>query len=138
MRRRTFLRTFLVVVALVRPSEGSCQGLYPSAQETRREFEDLCRRLRQSDNPYYGVGLVDKARLKVEEQVDEPLIAAARLGLLGWHLMRMGSNEEGVESLERSLAVARSIDTDEGRLLVAEVQSLLALAHLQFAEDISW
>jgi len=124
-------------VALVTPPAGICQGLYPSVQETHREFEALCRRLRQSDNPYYGEGLVEKARLKVEEQVDEPLVAVARLGLLGWHLMRMGSNEEGVESLERSLAVARSIDTDEGRLLAAEVQSLLALAHLQFAEDIN-
>jgi len=124
-------------MALVRPPAGVCQGLYPSIQETRREFEDLCRRLRESDNPYYGVGLVEKARLKVEEQSDEPLITVARLGLLGWHLMRMGSNEESVESLEKSLALARTIDTDEGRELAAEVQTFLALAHLQFAEDIN-
>ncbi|MGB5295930.1 MAG: CRTAC1 family protein [Thermoanaerobaculia bacterium] len=134
---RSLLRVLWVVVALMRPVDGVCQGLYPSVGETRREFEALCRRLRESDNPYYGVGLVDKARLKVEEQVTDPLIASARLGLLGWHHMRMGSNEEAVESLDKALVLASTIDTEEARDLALELRSLLALGHLQFAEDLN-
>lgn len=137
MSWKNWFRILLAVMALARPWEGICQGLYPSVQETRREFEDLCRRLRESDNPYYGVGLVDKARQRVEEQVDDPLVASARLGLLGWHLMRMGINEEAVESLDQSLALVRTVDTEEAKELAIEVQSLLALAHLQFAEDLN-
>ena len=134
---RSLLRVLWVVVALMKPVDGVSQGLYPSVGETRREFEALCRRLRESDNPYYGVGLVEKARRRVEEQVADPMIASARLGLLGWHHMRMGSNEEAVESLEEALVLASSVDTDEAGDLALELRSLLALAHLQFAEDLN-
>ncbi len=110
---------------------------FPSTDDTRQEFEAFCKRLTGGDNPYYGVGDLDRARKRAEDLPPDPKPAAARLGSYGWQLMRVGRPIEAIPLLRTGEGFLEQTSDAESVDLLRTLTSLRALAHLQAAEDVN-
>ena len=107
----------------------------PSTEETRAEFESLCRRLTEGDNYFFGNAALDGARRVASTPSAEPRSQiAAELGL-GYELIRLGRHEEAIELLDSTLqSTERAGLRDDDPLSLAAL-SMLGVAHLQLSED---
>lgn len=127
-----------ILISLSSATAPRADTTFPSSEETRREFDAICRKLKESDNPYYGKGDLRKARDRAVGYVgDNKQESAARRGHYGWQLMRLGQPIEAIEQFEKALLTAAEVTEPQGKELRETLTSLLALAHFQVAEDVN-
>jgi hypothetical protein len=137
MRRRLagFLLTLFMCIS--NATAPRAEDTFPSPQETLREFETVCRKLREGDNPYFGEGDLRRARERAVGYVGDSQESAARLGHYGWQLLRLGQPKEAIEQFEKARTRAVAVTEPQGEELRQTLTSLLALAHFQAAEDVN-
>ena len=107
----------------------------PSTQETRAEFESLCRRLTEGDNYFFGSAALDGARRVASTPSAEPRRQiAAELGL-GYELIRLGRHQEAIDLLETTLKATQDASLPADDPVSLATLSMLGVAHLQLSED---
>ncbi|MDY7093129.1 MAG: CRTAC1 family protein [Acidobacteriota bacterium] len=101
----------------------------------REEMEEICRRLQDSDQRYFGLRPAEELQRRLQAP---GLDGATELELrrrLGRELIELGKPLEAVEELETALALAQKTNAPrEARL---DLVALTGLAHLQAAEDVN-
>ncbi len=101
----------------------------------RDEFLSVCRRFTEGDGQFFGRTRVDDLEARLALVDGDPLGELLLRGRLGYELIRLGRHTEAIAHLERTLEIIEG-DAMEGReKLRSELHRLLALAHLQIAED---
>ncbi|MFQ5527583.1 MAG: FG-GAP-like repeat-containing protein [Thermoanaerobaculia bacterium] len=123
---------FLIPALLIWGVAAPASAEHPTVEQTRTEFEGVCRALRGL-NPYFED--VSTERLaSLAEAATEPVDEAGLRSRLGWDLIRLGRLTEAVEELGR----ARSLIADRGETVInlrAQILRNLANAHFQLGED---
>ncbi|NIM62720.1 MAG: hypothetical protein GTO30_14075 [Acidobacteria bacterium] len=103
------------------------------ADELAREFDAVCRAMRDGDNPYYGTARLREHERWIAQPVDDELAQALARGRLGAELLREGRSAEAARRFDEALVIAR-----DARLETPIVLDLLrraALAHLRRGEQ---
>ncbi len=93
------------------------------------DLAQVCRRLQDGSNPYFGARLADQLRAELASNPASPALAAE----LGSELLRLGDTAGAIEHL--SAAVRTFAPPKADRPTIPEWN--LALAHLQRAEDLN-
>ncbi|HEX6200209.1 MAG TPA: hypothetical protein VF150_08100, partial [Thermoanaerobaculia bacterium] len=119
---------------LLAAAAGAQPGPFPSPEETRAEFEAVCRRLSESENPYLGRGVVRRLELLLPSR-PRPQQRVPLLGRLGWELLRLGRLDEAARRLEEGLETAERLPATERTSHRRHLLRTLAMVHLQRAED---
>ncbi len=107
---------------------------YPSPETTKAELEAVCRRLEESDNPYFG-RLPERRAEEAAKAESDPRRKVPLLGLLGYELIRLGRFDEAVEHLDEARRLSAQGELASDHELRYNVLATLAMAHLQLAED---
>ncbi len=123
-----------VLLVLLGPPCRAQETSYPSREATKAEFEALCKRLQESDNPYFG-RLPERRAEEAANAESDPRRKVPLLGRLGYELIRLGRFDEAVERLEEARRLASKGELAGDHELRGKVLSTLAMAHLQLAED---
>jgi len=113
------------------PGEASVPALSP--QEASAEFRGICRSIRESDEPYYGLKQIEELRSYLDRPSSDPrgrIIVRARLGV---EYLRVGATSRGAELLEEAWKIAES-ETPEDLPLLQDVTRRTALAFLRLGE----
>lgn len=114
---------------------GSSQpGPFPSPEETRSELESVCRRIKESDNPFLGSASAERLAAQLPG-LPEPTERVPVLGRLGLELIRLGRFDEAIDRLEEGLDLAEHLPAAEAAPARRRLLDGLAMAHLQLAED---
>ena len=111
------------------------QAAHLTTEESRREFESLCRRLTTGENHFFGRRQIETYQEFVATHEADP---ERRLGTrieLGFHWIRVGEHEKAIEILESALAEAEVDGISPKNPLFLSAMSHLAIAHLQLSED---
>jgi hypothetical protein len=126
------------VLILVAVSSG-CDGppvVPPAGQaeaEIATEFDALCRRMRDGNNPYYGTAALREHESWIAQRVDNAFAQALARGRLGAELLREGRSAEAAERLDEALSIARDARLDAP--IVLDLLRRSALAHLRRGEQ---
>jgi len=123
------MRWLFLIALLSAPAAASS---YPTAEETRAEFETVCQRLEAGENAYFGRASVDRLEARLAAESLSPGIELRLRGQLATELMRLGRAEEAIHQLEAALALEGAYELGDAfhRALLAT----LGIAHLQLAE----
>ena len=121
----------ILVLALTSPLWGE-PGSAESVTPARAEFEEICRQVRASFDPYYG-----RAQLAVlEQQLSRPDLPPEQrvdaLRELGEQLLRLGDERAGFEELNRALQLAAQGGLPKRRQI--HLLSRVGLAALRIGE----
>jgi hypothetical protein len=123
----------LPVVAVSAPSAAQiATGPLQPESPPPGPFQKVCQELRDSRNPYFGLGFLAEVQGRYEQATDANERTAFQ-GLLGRELLKHGRLDEAIDNLELAFASAQAqARTDD---LATAVHWHLALAHLAKAED---
>ncbi|MDX1644190.1 MAG: CRTAC1 family protein [Thermoanaerobaculia bacterium] len=127
---------FAAAVWSVLPAVAQPISQHLTAEETRAEFEAVCRRFRSGEDPYFGHQIIADLEGRIEASTDDVLVGVLLRGRLGHELIRLGRHEEALERLgeaRRRLAADPTLAADPA--LALELRRLEGIAHLQVAED---
>jgi hypothetical protein len=130
-RYHLFMVRFLayVSVALMAVSAGfSAEARFPRVAETRAEFEAVCKRLAEGDNPFFGTAVASELQARLAAGNLDP---ATEIGIrmnLGIELIRHGRFDEAIE-VGSAPVLETTPDSRSSRLL------LQAVARMQIAEE---
>jgi hypothetical protein len=104
----------------------------PSAAETLAELREICARLTEGDNPFFGTRVVATLERRLASTGLDPVQEARLRGNLGVELLRLGRPQEAIATLDR----ARELVAGDPRTreLDRQLARDLALAHLRAAE----
>ncbi|HVS16442.1 MAG TPA: VCBS repeat-containing protein, partial [Thermoanaerobaculia bacterium] len=107
---------------------------FPSSEQTRAEFEALCRRQKESSNPFFGEQMIAGYRQRLATPTSVPRIHIEARASLAYTLVRLGRHEEALAELERVRAELE--ETGGGPpAFHRQVLALMGVAHFQLAED---
>ncbi len=107
-------------------------GLFPSPRETREEFEQICRDLRASRNPYFGQSIIEELERRLAGNNLAPADEARTRRDLAHAKLRLGDNAEAVGELTHALRLAATEPLPKEAQLV--LLQDLALANLRLGE----
>ena len=99
----------------------------------RAEFEEICRRLKDGDMPWYGEQPAREITRRLESLSGAPEEEAGLHVDLGVELLKLGRPGEAIAELRRGLELADRVRPGDPRRW--EVTWQLGLAYLQLAED---
>lgn len=108
---------------------------YPGTEEVRAEFEAVCRRLTEGENPYFGRRALEEARQRLEAGAGD---AASELELrsrLVYELTRLGRLREAKVVARESLDLIEREEFDGKQEARRAFTAQLAMAAFQAAED---
>ncbi len=115
---------------------GGAGTVYPPVEQTRAEFEALCRSL-ERDNSFFGEAIVERHRGRLENPATLPVERAQVLGELAWELSRLGRQEEAIAELERARVLLRGLSGAAAREVDHRLVLLAGHAHLRWGEDLN-
>jgi hypothetical protein len=109
-------------------SSGGSQPRYPTPEETRAEFQAVCRRLAEGKNPFFGTAVASDLQARLAAGGLDPATEISIRMNLGIELIRHGRFEEAIEVGSAPVLQTRP-DARSSRLL------LQAVARMQIAEE---
>ncbi len=121
-------RTLIAISISLLATAVEGQPRLPSVDQTRAEFEAVCKRLTEGDNPFFGTAVVSELQAKLAAGSLDPATEISLRMTLGVELIRLGRLAEAIE-VGSAPVLAASPESRSSRLL------LLAVAHLQLAEE---
>ncbi len=107
---------------------------HPSASETQREFDAICKRL-HDDNIYFGDANVREVMARLASGTYPAIQEAELRGQAGWELVRLARFPEAIDQLEAALTLIESVAGPASVNLHRRISLTLAMAHLLLAED---
>ncbi len=134
LRRLGSISLALWILGLAAPPCRGQKSPYPTAEETKAEFEAVCKKLEEGTNPYFGRLPLLRAEEREKAEAGLPREVVAE-GLLGYELIGVGRFDDAIAHLEKARRlseVGRFAGDHEVRY---RVLMSLAMAHLQLAED---
>ncbi|HVS66200.1 MAG TPA: CRTAC1 family protein [Thermoanaerobaculia bacterium] len=122
-----------VSLAVALPVQGTSSP-FPSAEQTRAEFDAVCQRQRQSDNPFFGEAMLERYRQRLATPTDVPRLHLEARASLGYELIRLGRQQEALTELGR---VRTELDAMGGGppAFRRSVIGLIGIAHFQLGEN---
>ena len=116
---------------------GASAGEFPTAEQTRREFQAVCERLREGSDPYFGRRQI----VELEKRLGSGSVlqAVQTRGQFAHELLRVGENSRALKQLELARAQLRSnrfegAELDRAGFIDLALIWTTAMAHLRTAE----
>jgi hypothetical protein len=107
---------------------------FPSPEQTRAELEALCRKQKESSNPFFGEQMIERHRQRLATPSSVPRIHLEARAALAHALVRLGRHEEALGELERVRAELEEMGGGPPAFR-RQLLALMGVAHLQLAED---
>ncbi|MGH9465269.1 MAG: FG-GAP-like repeat-containing protein, partial [Thermoanaerobaculia bacterium] len=116
-------------------ASGAASG-HPTAEQTRAEFEAVCRSLRR-DNAFFGEQVVEDQRRRLAGASYSTVERAQLLGGLAWELNRLGRQTEAITELERARELLAGLPDAAAPEVDHRLAFLAANVHLRLGEDLN-
>ena len=129
--------TAVLVLAKFGDSAAAATATYPTPDETRAEFEAVCRRLAER-SLYFGDAVLDSLAARLAAGAPDRPTELLWRGQRGWELIRLGRLEEAIAELQGVVESATGVGPDAVRVepdLKRRLRSTLAIAHFLLGED---
>jgi hypothetical protein len=132
------MKSFLASAALTASMSGALLAAPPAPvaltpEQTRREFQQMCQDLRNSDDPYYGMSQIWRLRAALAKPGDDYLTEAGNHAQLGLDLLRIGDALGAVDQFQAARKL--TIDHDMAPLYRLDAVRKLGLAYLRLGEQ---
>ena len=120
----------LVIAAL--PIQAAAH--YPTAEQTRAEFESVCARLLAGDDPIFGRAPIEALEKRVShaDRAEEAILQD--LSLLGFAYIRVGRLEEAERAITRARDIYRNLGLEAPKLW-AYLSTMAGIVSLNLAEQ---
>ena len=131
----TLLGTLIVIGAFAggRAARGAEEVRSSDASSDRAEFQEICRSIRESYDPFYGELRSRELERRLSEPFDTAAQRAAVRATYGRELLKLDRASEAIRELGAAVSEAGTAGLPESVVLDMKVH--LGLAYLQAAED---
>ncbi len=131
----------ILAAAIAVPADAAELTAYATPEETKAEFEAVCKRVVESENVYLGRAIVARIQGLLEVPAEDPLTDVYWRGRLADELLRLGRTEEAKAEIERARAALAAPPPGDPQfeqkrtVLARALHWSLAMAHFRRAEE---
>jgi VCBS repeat protein/ASPIC/UnbV protein len=126
-------RVPLLLAAAILASAATAPPPFPTAEQTRAEFQGICERLRAGRNHFYGEALPKELRARLAQPNPDPASNVDLRVRLLIEEVRLGRIDAAMKLAEEALAIQERAGLDENLRL--NLLTMLAFLHLRTAEN---